>query len=465
MSAVAALEHPHILSINDFGEQDGSVFLVRPYVSGSTLRERLGKPLPLADVIRLLRPIADALDYAHRQGIVHGDVKPGNVLLHTATHPLLADLGTAQVLVGGNTVGTAARGAHFGTPEYLSPEQGLGEIPDGRADLYALGVILYEALTGRPPFRRENSTDTAFTIAMHQLSTPPPAPRDLNPALSPSVERVLLRALAKDPAGRYPSGAALFAALEEARSEGARSGGAPANSALNGGGATATRWRRPGASRGARLGLVLLVSLLLGAGILGLLAIAGGRGEELPTAEAAATAPQWEAVTPPQAGTTWFFADSWTGAGYRTIITLSNPGAEDANVAITFLGTDGVVTARAFPVFAGAENKIDLRDLLGRDVIRAHRITANQPIFVTHLITNGRGGTAIPGAPAEATAWRFSEQYSTAEADKWLELANFRNVDATIRVTNTPGQGRGEAVHRPGEQPTAGGGEQGVSEP
>lgn len=216
-TTAAALRHPHILPILNYGEQDGYAFLARPYITGGSLREWLGKPLPLDTVLRLLGPIATALDYAHQQGVVHGDVKPGNILLHTADHPLLADLGAAQVLPQGNSLVSTARGLNFGTPEYLAPEQVLGLTLDGHADLYALGVMLYEALTGRPPFRAESPSDTARALIMRHLAAAPPAPRALNPALSPAVEAVLLRALAKEPNERFPTGAALIAALDEAR--------------------------------------------------------------------------------------------------------------------------------------------------------------------------------------------------------------------------------------------------------
>jgi serine/threonine protein kinase len=217
VAAVSALQHPNLLPILDYGFQDGLAFLARPLITGGTLRARLGTPLAYAEADRLLRPIAAVLDYAHRQGLMHGDLKPGNILLPRPDLPLLADLGSVPVAAQANSLIAAAKGAQFGTPEYLAPEQVQGRQADARADLYALGVILYEALIGRPPFRAERPTDTPRVIALAHLSTPPPSPRSLNPALSPGVEAVLIRALAKRPEQRYPTGTDLFDALEWAQ--------------------------------------------------------------------------------------------------------------------------------------------------------------------------------------------------------------------------------------------------------
>jgi len=213
--ALAAVRHPHLVPIIDHDEYEGQAFLVRPYVAGGTLR-RLAKPLPLGEALALLRPIAAALDHAHAQGIVHGDVKPGNILLPRTGEALLADLGIAQLLPRGNSLLMAATGRSYGTPEYLSPEQAHALALDGRTDQYSLGVVLYEALVGRPPFRAEHPDDTPRTIAARHITAAPPSPRSLNPALAPAVERVLLRVLDKDPARRFSSCVAFITALAEA---------------------------------------------------------------------------------------------------------------------------------------------------------------------------------------------------------------------------------------------------------
>jgi hypothetical protein len=211
-----AVRHPHLVPVIDHDQQDGRAFLVRPYVSGTTLRQMLGNPLALSEVLRVLRPIAAALDHAHEKGLVHGDVKPGNILLTRTGEVALADLGIAELLPRGNSLLMAATGRSYGTPEYLSPEQAHALALDGRTDQYALGIIVYEALVGRPPFRAERPNDTPRAIAARHITAPPPSPRGLNPDITPAVERVLLRALDKDPQRRFPSCLTFLAALAEA---------------------------------------------------------------------------------------------------------------------------------------------------------------------------------------------------------------------------------------------------------
>ena len=218
MSVVAGLHHPNLLPVLDHGFHDGFAFLTRPLITtGTTLRAILGTPLSPAVVSNLLRPVASALDYAHSRGVAHSDLKPGSILLPQPDRPLLADLGIAPVTAQSNNVIATAKGLNFGTPEYLAPEQVQGVASDHRVDFYALGVILYEALVGRPPFRAERSSDTPRQVAFSHLAMTPPAPRVLNPALSPAVEQVILQSLEKRPERRFPTGMALFDALDSAQ--------------------------------------------------------------------------------------------------------------------------------------------------------------------------------------------------------------------------------------------------------
>ena len=210
--AVARLQHPHILPLHDFGEQDGRAYLVMPHVAGGTLADRLARPHTAAAAVALLRPIAAALDHAHGQGIVHRDVKPANILLTPAGEPLLADFGIARLL-GEATL--TATGVGVGSVAHMAPEQAQGRSLDGRADLYALAVILYEALAGRLPFP-PGEGDTAFSLALRQLGEDPPAPSTINPQLPAALDAALLRALAKSPDDRFPTGATLLAAVSDA---------------------------------------------------------------------------------------------------------------------------------------------------------------------------------------------------------------------------------------------------------
>lgn len=214
--AVARLDHPSILRVQDFGELDGLAYMVSPFVSGGTLADWMGTPWTLSEALRVLRPLASALDYAHTQGIVHRDVKPSNVLLDEGGKVLLGDFGVARVLDGAAVFDTSGRltvqAALIGTPQYMAPEQVRGEPAGPAADLYALDVVAYELLTGRVPFRAET---WPAVLAAH-LHEPPPPPRSVNPDLSEATEAVLLKGLAKSPKERYASASELVAALEAA---------------------------------------------------------------------------------------------------------------------------------------------------------------------------------------------------------------------------------------------------------
>ncbi len=203
---LARLEHPNILPVYDYGEQDGQAYIVYRYVGGGTLRDRLKGPLPLEAVERLLAPVADALDFAHSQGVVHRDIKPTNILLTEQDVPIVADFGLARLLEAGIaasgsdlTQQLTQAGMGLGTPSYMAPEQAQDSAVDGRADQYALGIVAYQMLTGSVPFVAE----TPLAVALKHVTEPLPSPRSRNPELSEAIEQALLRALAKDPAGRF----------------------------------------------------------------------------------------------------------------------------------------------------------------------------------------------------------------------------------------------------------------------
>jgi len=208
--AIARLEHPNILTVFDFGQVDGTLYIVMQYVEGGTLKERLGAPLDLDVAAKIVRQVGEALEYAHGLGVVHRDIKPSNVLLAKGDRVLLSDFGLAKMME--STSALTKAGVGMGTPQYMSPEQGRGEPVDGRSDIYSLGVVLYEMLTGQVPFDAE----TPLAVVLKHLSTPLPRPRGLNPQIPEPVEQVILKATAKSPAQRYQSAAEMVEALLQA---------------------------------------------------------------------------------------------------------------------------------------------------------------------------------------------------------------------------------------------------------
>ncbi len=223
--AAARLQHPNILGVYDYGEQDGVTYLVMPFMNGGSLAQIIARargPLPLDKIVKWTGEMGSALTYAHNQGIIHRDVKPGNMLVGPDEHLLLADFGIAKVMDASTALTNT--GAAVGSPEYMAPEQA-NSVAEYRSDIYALGVVVFEMLTGRVPF----TATTPIQLMLRQVNDPPPAPRSLNPAISPQVEAVVLRALAKRPARRYQSATDLADALKAAAAGQPTPRGAPAD--------------------------------------------------------------------------------------------------------------------------------------------------------------------------------------------------------------------------------------------
>ena len=208
--ALAQLDHPYILKVLDYGEQDGMPFLVMPFAPGGTLKERMGSPWPYQEAARMLAPIARALECAHQQMIIHRDVKPANILFTPGGSPILSDFGIAKMLDIGDSMQLTGTGMGIGTPDYMAPEQWLGKV-DARTDIYALGVVFYEMVTGRRPY----TADTPAAVMLKHMQDPLPRPRSINPSLPDEVEQVIFKALAKQPEDRYQDMGALAAALEK----------------------------------------------------------------------------------------------------------------------------------------------------------------------------------------------------------------------------------------------------------
>ena len=210
--ALAQLSHPNIVKVHDYGEYQGTPYLVMEYLPGGTLKQLIGHPMPPAQAAQLLLPIARALAYAHRQGIIHRDVKPANILITRSGDPMLTDFGIARILQGEGGAGVTsltATGVGIGTPDYMAPEQWNNEISP-QTDVYALGTVLFELVTGTRPF----TADTPAAVLFKQINDPLPRPRSLVPNLSDEVEAVLYKALAKSPQERYANMDVFAQALE-----------------------------------------------------------------------------------------------------------------------------------------------------------------------------------------------------------------------------------------------------------
>jgi len=209
--AAARVEHSNIVHIHDVGQIHGQHYFAMEYVEGESLAQRIARePVDLDTAVRLLATVARAVDHLHQQGIVHRDLKPLNILLDAAAQPHVTDFGLAKVFTPDSEI--TATGVIAGSPPYMAPEQAAGRSSDvGPAtDIYSLGAILYELLTGRPPFRRENPLDTLMEV----LSREPILPRRLNPRVPRGLELICLKCLAKSPGDRYPSAGALADDLE-----------------------------------------------------------------------------------------------------------------------------------------------------------------------------------------------------------------------------------------------------------
>jgi eukaryotic-like serine/threonine-protein kinase len=229
-SAAAGLQHPNVVSVYDRGEWDGTYYIAMEYLEGEPLKTLIQRQAPLDPLlaIDLTAQILRAVRFAHRRGVIHRDIKPHNVIVDGEGRAKVTDFGIA--LAGASDM--TETGSIMGTAQYLSPEQAQGHAVSGQSDLYSVGIVLYEMLTGRVPFEG----DTAVAIALKQVAELPLPPRQLVPSVPPALEDVVLRALAKDPSHRFPDADAFIAALEQARAtvgpDGAAVAAGPATSAF-----------------------------------------------------------------------------------------------------------------------------------------------------------------------------------------------------------------------------------------
>ena len=208
--SLARLSHPNIVEVLDYGSFEDSLFLVMKYMPGGTLKEKADNIFPYPEAARLLAPIARALDYAHREGIIHRDVKPANILLTRSGDPMLSDFGIAKIMSDNKSNSLTATNVGVGTPAYMAPEQWVNKVSP-RSDIYALGIIFYEMVTGARPY----AADTPAGVAIKQATEPIPDPRRFNLELPDQVVHVILKALARRPDDRFENMGLFAIALEK----------------------------------------------------------------------------------------------------------------------------------------------------------------------------------------------------------------------------------------------------------
>ncbi len=279
VQTIAALNHPHIIKVFDYGKQGDLVYLVMEFQPGGSLADLIGAgPLPLPRASQLLAQIASALDYAHRQGVVHRDLKPQNILLDADGNAILTDFGIAKIFQADSAL--TQSGMLVGTPTYMSPEQWQGRPVDSRADIYALGIVLFEMLSGQLPF----TADTPFGIMHKHVYDQPPSVIAFRPEVSFAVDQVIKQALAKDRDQRFATASEFAQAFKAALSG---QGPSPLLTSQAGAGGTAPKLPTPvlvgsstsgtlsspdkaGGGRGPLLLVVALVALVLITGVIGL---------------------------------------------------------------------------------------------------------------------------------------------------------------------------------------------------
>jgi serine/threonine protein kinase len=209
--SAAGLQHPNIVSVYDRGEWEGTYYIAMQYIEGPTLKQLIDSGITVEQGVAVIRQVLQAAGYAHRQGIIHRDLKPQNVIVDPEGKAVVTDFGIARAGVSEIT----QTGSVMGTPHYLSPEQAQGFDVTAVSDLYSIGVMLYEALTGRVPFEGES----AVAVVMKQVSQMPQRPSSIQPRVSPALDAVVMRALEKDPGQRFQSADAFIAALDQAMRE------------------------------------------------------------------------------------------------------------------------------------------------------------------------------------------------------------------------------------------------------
>ncbi len=400
IKTTANLQNPHILPLHDSGEIDGRVYYVMTFVDGESLRDRLTreKQLPIADAIRISTAVADALQHAHAHGVIHRDIKPENILLRDG-HAVVADFGIALAASSAGSRMTQT-GMSLGTPHYMSPEQAMGERDlDARTDVYALGCVLYELLTGQPPF----TGPTAQSIVAKVITAKPVQPSVLRSAVSETLDDAVLTALEKLPADRFASAEQFARAIggEAASHTGTRSRrGTPA---------------RTGPWRAVSAGLTVIAAVLL--------AVAGWA---LTRDNRVASGPAvYDAALPDSAPMTFFGAVEQSGYGLATTnLAISSNGALAVYPAVrgesTMLWTRSLTDARGAPI-AGTDGGSS--PLISPDGSRIAFMRSNR-VMVSPMVGGAAKQLLVAGMPV-TLQWLSSRELFALHTDgtraSWLD--------------------------------------------
>jgi WD40 repeat protein len=328
--ALAKLSHPNIVTVLDFGQEQGYLFLVMEYIPGQSLADEMGSPTEWREAISLLMPVAEALEYAHEHNVTHRGLKPTNILLNAENQPVISDFSLARMIEEEETREMTGTNVGLGSPFYMSPEQGKGLPLDSRADIYAFGLILYELLTGKRPFEAESGME----VVIQQVSAKLPSPKKFVPNLPDALEKIILTALKKDPDERYQSMDELIAALK---------------GLLESGVFIAPSQRKPWYR--TRRAVMITAGLALAAAItIGALYFTGRLGRQ-PLAQATALAVESASATPPAATT-----DAPTAMPTLTTAPTETAAAPTPTTATAATATEAAA-AFQFPVYPAIQGQ------------------------------------------------------------------------------------------------------------
>jgi eukaryotic-like serine/threonine-protein kinase len=394
-TAAGRLNHPSIVTIHDVVEIGDVPYIVMEFLDGRPLADLIASrgSLPPAEAVRLLGPVCAALDYAHAHGVVHRDIKPGNIMVGADGTAKIGDFGIAR-LAGSNVTRT---GVVVGTPAYMAPEQLRGRVPDGRSDLFSLGVVLYEALTGANPFRCEDLTATLYQV----VQVEPPSVREKNPTVPLALDRVVATAMAKSPDQRYPTARALGEALAAVVAGPPTPAGGTATVRLPAPTAATLRLPVPDAGRYrvrriAAGGAACVVLAAVGWALWG----PGTPREPAPTERPAAAGPALRPAAPPPAPA----RPSVVRAG--EIVVATNPAVE--------------VLVDGFPRGRAGETPLVIRDVAAGDRLVTLRLGSRQH--------------EVPGTVRDGETWyvayRFPDDSRPVPIGKTLEATGERLKEA-----------------------------------